>query len=111
MNGSRRYQKKGTAKACKETAADCSGRLGVSETAVRRIFNPSEWHHCNFKYGSKARAYYYAWDREDIAEALEDARNGISSRVTDLGPAAFIKAWRLARKAYRRSQVKKEQPG
>jgi hypothetical protein len=100
--GSRRYHETGTAAENAATAADCAARLGVSESAVRKILNCSEWHHSNLRYGGAAKAYYYAWTREQVAEALWESREGYGSLVTNLKPAEFVAAWLRARRAWKK---------
>ena len=80
-------------------AAECGKRLGISESAVRRLLPYTEWHHCYLKYGDKARAYYYAYDRQEIACRLRVARQGFAgSGDWKVSGADFVIGWLRARK-------------
>lgn len=57
-------------------ACEFARKWALTESQVRRAFHPSEWHHCNFKYGDAARAYFFAYSRNALAEILKQARRG-----------------------------------
>ena len=79
-------------------AAECGKRLGISESAVRRLLPYTEWHHCYLKYGDKARAYYYDYDRQEIARRLRVARRGLAGGDWKGSGADFVIGWLRARK-------------
>lgn len=71
MNASHNYYR------CESpTAKEFAEQWGLTESQVRRAFHPSEWHHCNLTYGDAARAYFYGYSREDLAQILWQARAG-----------------------------------
>jgi hypothetical protein len=63
LGGSRRYQETIGNKRLL-TAEEAAAFRGVSIKWLRENLECLEWHHCNFKYGDHARAFF--WDRDDF---------------------------------------------